>query len=295
MSKCLGGFLAAGLLATAAQFAAQADEINTRYFGGLLDHHSIYGKYWFPEPLLNPEVDVDREIRLDYLHTERRGLQSNALKAEVEYAVGLLTLEIELPYSNDRQAVRDDATGRVMHERSEGLGNVEFAARHPIYQYVSPDRQFDYSLVAALELSVPTKTRLSHDTEIVPQLSQAVRIGEHFSVQTNLGLSFLIGPQEGGTQTLEYGATFGYSIDREQFNIPGTTRLTPLFELRGERGMNRGANGHNMLNGVAGVRIDLHSWGLVQPRLGIGYVFPIDSGARDDLRWGIVTSIVFEY
>ncbi len=275
--------------------AATGDVSGGRYFGGLLDRRSIYGKYWFPEPLLNSEVDVDREIRLDYLHTEKRGRQSNNLRAEVEYAVGLLTLEVEVPYVNDRDTVRDGVTGRATHERSEGLANIELAVRHPIYQYVSADEKFDYSLVAALEIAVPTKTRISHDTEIVPELFQAIRIGEHFSVQTNLGLSYLIGPVDGGSQTLEYGAALGYSIDREQLHLPGIVRLTPLLEIRGERGMNRGANGQSIVNGVLGARIDLHSLGPVQPRLGIGYVFPIDKGARNESNWGIVTSIVFEY
>ena len=48
----------------------------TRYglFGGL-DHRSIYGQYWFPEPLRADEGDVDNELRFDYFHAENRGRQ----------------------------------------------------------------------------------------------------------------------------------------------------------------------------------------------------------------------------
>jgi hypothetical protein len=39
----------------------------------------------------------------------------------------------------------------------------------------------------------------------------------------------------------------------------------------------------------------MDSIGPVQPRLGLGYVFPINDGAREELHWGIFTSLVFEY
>ena len=29
--------------------------------------------------------------------------------------------------------------------------------------------------------------------------------------------------------------------------------------------------------------------------LGLGFVFPINGGAREDTHWGVITSLVFEY
>src|SRR6476646_1238728 len=72
-----------------------------RYMGGLLDHRSRYGEFWFPEPLRGPEMDVDREFRVDWFHGEKRGVQQDEVTAELEYNIGLLTLEAEVPYERE--------------------------------------------------------------------------------------------------------------------------------------------------------------------------------------------------
>jgi hypothetical protein len=266
------------------------------YFFGLLDHRSSYGKYWFPEPLLNHEMDLDREFRVDWTHGEKAGRQDNGVRAEVEYSIGMLTIEAEVPYVNEREAVGFDAAGnRTVHERSEGIGSVELAARHPLVQFVSNDMSFDYTLAGALEVAVPTRTEVSRDTEIVPELFQLVRLGRHLSIQASVGLSYLIGAEEGGSQALEYGVTLGYTFDRQDVHVPGITSITPILEINGERGLNRGANGDNTLLGLAGARLDLKPVGAIQPRLGLGFITPLDAGGRDELRWGFITSLVFEY
>jgi hypothetical protein len=297
MKRSVGAFIVCVtslLLLTRVSAASDDAFASNRYMLGLLDHRSIYGKFWFPEPLLNPEMDVDREIRLDYFHAERRGLVAHELNFELEYSFGLLTLEAEVPYVNEREIAIDDATGLPARERSEGIGNVELAARHPVFQYVSPYEQFDYTIALALEVALPTRTRISKDSELVPQIFQLLRVGEHLSAQASVGYSFVVGPEEGGAQTLEYGLTLGYSLERDRLNWPGINRLTPLVELSGERGMNRGENGHNVLFGVVGARVDFNAIGGAQPRIGFGYVFPIDQGAREEMDWGIITSLVLE-
>lgn len=261
----------------------------------LLDHRSHYGQFWFPEPLLGPEMDVDRELRIDWFHGERSGARSDEVKAELEYNIGLLTLELEVPYERERESAFDPIAGRKATEGSEGLGSIELSARHPIFQYVSPDDFFDYTLAAAFELAVPTKTRISKDTEIVPQLFQLMRFGEHLSLQTSVGWSHLIGPEEGGTNALEYSAVLGYSFEHDDLPLPGILRVVPLFELTGKTGLSGEDSGVNRLFGTVGVRLNLNSIGAAQPRLGIGYVFPIDQGAREELRWGLITSLVFEF
>ena len=67
-----------------------------------------------------------------------------------------------------------------------------------------------------LNVAVPTKSEISHDTEIVPQLFQLARFGEHFSVQASAGYSALIGPVDGGANTLEYNVIFGWNVEREE-------------------------------------------------------------------------------
>jgi len=266
-----------------------------RYMAGLLDHSSRYGQFFFPEPLRGPEMDVDLELRIDWFHGEKKGNQQDEVKAEVEYNIGLLTLEAEVPYERESEASFDPVKGHTVRATTDGLGSIELAARHPIYQYVTADGFFDYTLVAALEVAVPTNTKISHDTEIVPQLFQLMRFGEHFSLQASVGYSMLIGGNEGGASALEYNVILGYNLEHDELSIPGVLRTVPIFELNGDWGLSRDEAGHNALFGTAGVRLNFNSIGVAQPRIGIGYVFPIDQGARDDLRWGVVTSLVFEY
>src|SRR5690349_13352607 len=132
------------LMSTAIAFG-QTEHNGDRYFGGLLDYRSIYGKGWFPEPLRGPEMDVDREVRIDWFHGENQDRQADEVQLELEYNFGLLTVEIEVPYQRDVESSFDPGTGLTDRSRDEGIGNIEFSARHPIYQYVSQDEKFDYT------------------------------------------------------------------------------------------------------------------------------------------------------
>ncbi|MDE3066252.1 MAG: hypothetical protein KGJ60_01745 [Verrucomicrobiota bacterium] len=44
------------------------------------------------------------EARLDWLHTQVNGSKSEVVKAEVEHAFGLMTMELEVPYEYDTAA-----------------------------------------------------------------------------------------------------------------------------------------------------------------------------------------------
>ena len=106
----------------------------------------------------------------------------------------------------------------------------------------------------------------------------------------------LLGPgDDGGLQTFEYGFVFGYSIPHKELPLPGILQLIPVFELSGETGLDKGSRGDTTLEGNVALRANLKPIGTIQPRIGVGYLFPIDKGARQDLHWGIVTSLVFEY
>jgi hypothetical protein len=204
-------------------------------------------------------------------------------------------LEIEVPYERDVESSFDPGTGLTDHSRDEGIGNIEFSARHPIYQYVSHDEKFDYTLAAAMEVAVPSGSSVSEDPEFVPALYNLFRFGEHFSLQASVGYSFRVGPDEGGESALEYSTIAGYNLEREDLALPWVSRTVPMVEVFGERGLSKDDAGKNELYGTVGARFNLEPVGDAQPRIGLGYVFPIDSGARDELDWGIVTSLVFEF
>ena len=204
----------------------------------------------------------------------------------MEKGFGLLTLEIEVPFE------RDVADGDV----SEGIGNIDLGARCPFYQFVSAGGLWDTTFGSGVELGIPTGSAVSKNTELVPKLFNDTRIGGHFTTQSIFGYSTRFGPgDDGGRQTIEYGFNFGWTVQHRELPLPGVLQLVPLFELAGETGLNKGESGQNRLLGNAAFRLNLKTIGDVQPRLGIGYVFPLDNHARTEVHHGVMVSLVFEY
>jgi hypothetical protein len=262
---------------------------NTRY--GLfdaLDHGSSYGSGLYPEPFLVDDTDLEvNEARLDYLHTGGPGNSHvDNIHAEVEKGFGNLTLELE------GNLERDSLSG----VGSTNFSNVDLGARYPVYQYVDPKGLFDTTFGVGLEVGVPVGSIIARNTEVVPKIFNDFRI-ENFSLQSILGYSTLIGnsQDDGRQQNFEYGFVFGYTIQHDQIAIPGLVSLVPVFEFDGTRQMNGDDHGDTNVVADVGFRANLEPIGPIQPRLGIAYVFPIDYGARQDLSWGIATSLVFEY
>src|SRR3954469_4639163 len=107
------------LAAVAAFASADSSSVGRYCLFNALDHDSRYGQYWFPEPLRAPEMDVDNELRLDWLHTEKRGHVADSVTAEIEKSFGLLTLEIEMPYERETERTSDQVTGVSSQSRSE--------------------------------------------------------------------------------------------------------------------------------------------------------------------------------
>jgi hypothetical protein len=252
-----------------------------------LDHRSDYGQDVFPEPFLVDDSDLETgEARLDWLHTGRDGDHSDIVTAEVEKGFGLLTLELEVPYE------RDSASGQT----SQGVGNIDLGARYPVYQFVSGNGFVNSTFGTALEVGIPVNSAVSKNTELVPKIFDDLKLGEHFTLQSILGWSKLFGGgADGGLQSFEYGFVFGYTVQHEEIPLPGVQQLIPMFELIGETQLNKGDSGHNSLLGDLGFRLNLKTIGSIQPRPGIGFVFPIDKGARADLHWGFIASLVFEF
>ena len=268
--------------------AAQTPLQNTRYgLFNLLDHRSSYGQGAFPEPFLVDDSDLEiNEGRLDWLHTKANDQHSDLVKAEVEKGFGLLTLELAVPFE------RQVSAGSV----SEGVGNLEVGARYPIYQFVSSNGFADATFGAAMEVSIPVHSSVSKNTGVIPKTFIDLRLGDHFTLQSIVGYSTLFGGgPDGGLQTLEYGFVFGYTIQREELRIPGVQQIIPIFELSGETDLNKGNAGQTRLLGNLGLRANLKTIGAVQPRPGLGFVFPINQAARQDTHWGVYLSLVFDY
>jgi hypothetical protein len=287
------GLLSAFVLC-AFSLRARAQISTDRALFSTIDPRGIYGHSTFPEPLLAPEMDVEAELRFDWLHQEKAGRRSDRVKGEFEYSVGYLTLEVGTSYSKDQVVTRDVATGRKSTRADQGLGSTELAARYPLYQYLSRDALIEYTLVGALEVALPSGSRISRDTEVVPAVYQLMRLGDHLTLQTSLGLSVLSGPDQGGVNTIEYAVVLGYMLEREQLKLPGVLRVIPIVELVGDRTLN-GIDRGNRLSTTIGTRILFDSLGKVQPRLGLGFVLPVNHLAREDSRWGFITSVVFEF
>ena len=283
----LVGGLSLAALASDKVFADEQAAPDTRYglFNGL-DHRSGYGQDAFPEPFLVDDSALETaEFRLDWLHTASGSDHSDNAKAEIEYGIGLLTLELEVPYE------RDVAAGAT----TDGLANIDVGARYPFCQFVSRNGWFDTTLGAALELGIPTGSDVSKNTEFVPKIFNDTKVGG-FTVQSMFGYSMLFGPgNDGGVNTFEYGFTFGYDLTHKMLPLPGIEKIIPVAELTGETQLNKGSGGQNNLTAGVGLRVNTKPIGRIQPRPGLLFVFPLDNNSRADQHWGIMTSLVFEF
>ena len=261
--------------------------LDTRY--GLfnwLDRRSAYGQSAFPEPFLVDDSDLEsREFRLDWVHTASGSSHTDVVHPELEWGFGELTLELEVPYE------RDVEDGSV----TKGFDNVDVGARYPFYQFVSKTDLFDTTFGAGIELGIPTSSDVSHNTEFVPKIFNDTKI-DNFTGQSILGYSMLYGPgDDGGVNTFEYGFVFGYDIPHKVLPLPGVEKIIPVVELSGETQLNKDDSGQTSLTADAGLRVNLKSIGRIQPRPGVVFVFPLNSNARQETKWGIVTSLVFEF
>ncbi|MGA3170498.1 MAG: hypothetical protein ABSE62_05740 [Chthoniobacteraceae bacterium] len=253
----------------------------------LLDRRTDYGQDVFPEPFLVDDSDLETdEFRLDWLYTGASSQHTDLFTGEIEHGIGPVTFELEVPVERDAEG------GKIV----SGFDNINPGVRAPLYEYVSPDGFINTTFGAGLEVGIPTNSQLSRNTELVPKLFNDLALGEHFTLQSIFGYSMLYGPgSDGGLDTFEYGFVFGYTIPRTELPIPDVQQLVPVFEVQGYKELNNGNASYNELLGNAAVRFNLTPIGSIDPRLGIGFVFPMDNAARQQLHWGVYTSLVFEY
>lgn len=262
---------------------------NSRFglFNGL-DHRSAYYQDFFPQPLLVDDtgLEEDGEVEFGSLHTQANDQRNDIVTAGAQKSFGLLTLELTVPY--ERNSDVDDV--------SQGIGNIDLEARYPLYQLVSVNGFFDTTLGVVMEVGIPVNSAVSKNTEFVPKIFNDLKLGEHFTLQSVFGYSTLFGgSDDGDLQTFEYGFDFGYTIPHSELRLPGVQQFIPMFELAGETELNQADSGRNSLLGSLGFRLNLKPIGEVQPGLGLGFVFPIDCGARAEIHWGIATSVTLEF
>jgi hypothetical protein len=275
-------------LAPSSSLTDSSSTPSTRYgLFGMLDHRSEYGQGIFPEPFLVDDSDLEKnEARLDWLHTHRNDQRSDEVTAEIEKGFGLMTLEVEVPFERD-------VDGSTI---TQGMANIDLGARYPIYQYVSANGFVDSTFGAGIEVGIPTNSSVSMNAEFVPKIFNDLKVGDHFTMQSILGYSVLSGPgEDGGLQTFEYGFVFGYTFQHAELPIPGVLQFIPVVEFTGETALNHEDHGRNSVLADVGFRANLKPIGRVQPRLGVAFVFPVEQNAQEDVHWGVVTSLVFEY
>ena len=274
--------------------AAGGNGPSSRYFFGLLDSRSSYGNDFFHDPFLGPEFDSEKQIELDYQHGEKRGLVTDEVDAGFQWqVVGNLMVAVEFGYDWQHASAAlggpdgDDGPGSF-----HGFESVDLAIYHPVFQFVSPDDFFDYTAAIRVDFAIPTRTRASSkDLQLTPYLGQLLRLGDHVSLEAWTGGLFTLAPNQG--DPLLYGVSLGYEIPHDQLPLPLTEKVVPIVEINGEAPFSR--RRQESLFGVAGFDWHLRSIGPVGPHIEVGYQFPLDQGAADRLRWGVVAQMFFEF
>jgi hypothetical protein len=266
-----------------------------RYFFGLLDHRSMYGRDFFPDSFLGPEFDAERQIDFNYLHGERRGMRDDELDGGFQWNVaGELTISAEAGWDSQRSALIPQAGDGASEDTRGGTGaeNVDLAVYHPIFQLVSDNGFLDYTAAARLDFGIPTRSHASGtDLQLAPYLGQLLRVGDHISLQAWTGSQITIAHDQ--ANQFIYGLAAGYAIDHDDLPVPFVEKITPLLECDGQSPLKSGSQ--DVLFGVAGVNLSFNAIGEAQPQLQIGYQFPLDQGARDQDQWAILTQIFLEF
>ena len=282
---CAAAFFATPLLADEDDApAAPGAGGNPRYglFNGL-DHRSSYGQDVYPEVFLVDDTNKeDNEVRLEWLYGRAAShQQDNVMTAELSHAIGDVTLQLEIPYEIDN-APRLGANG---------WDNIAARARCPLFEAVAPRGFTDTTFGVAMEVGIPLNSVFSKNTELIPQLFNETRIGK-FTIQALFGYSILCGAggDEGGLRSFQYGVTLGYAIEKPCARME---QFSPVLELAGEKDLNKDET--NFLTGGAGIRFNLAAIGKLEPRLGVGYVFPMNKAEVRELHSGIYTQFGFDF
>jgi hypothetical protein len=253
-----------------------------------LDHRSGYYQDGFPQALIvdDTSLEPEGELELNELHTGAGSQHSDVMSVEFQKSVGVVTFELELPYERISNA----------DGLAKGIGGIEFQARCPVYQYMSGNGFFDNTMGAIGGAGIPVWSPVSRNTELEGGLFDDVKLGDHFTVQSVLGYDQLFGGgDDGGLEEFDYGLVFAWRISHEEMPLPGIERFTPMFEIKGELGLNQDEAGQNNVLGNMGFRADFRSIAGLEPSLGLSYVFPMSSAARDEVHWGVAVNVTIGF
>jgi hypothetical protein len=253
-----------------------------------LDHRSAYYQDCFPQALIVDDTspEPEGELELSYLHTAAAAQHSDLISAEIQKSIGLVTLELEVPYERFTDS---DGTAK-------GIGNLEVAARCPVYQYVSANGFFDDTLGGFGGIGIPVYSQVSRNTELEGGVFNDTKLGEHFTIQTVLGYDQLFGGgDDGGSEEFDYGLVFAWGVSHAEMPVPGIEKFTPMFEVDGDLGLNQDEAGQNSVLGSMGFRVDLRPVAGLEPSLAMSYVFPMSSAARDEVHWGMALNVTIEF
>ncbi len=267
---------------------------SSRYFFGLLDHRSKLAKGFFPGTFLAANVAAQREVAMTWYHFETGHQQLDLFYNEFKWGMDQWTLEFQAPYQHEHVSFPDAAPGAPTSRNFDGMANFAIVMRAPIYQYVSRSGFFDYSLVPGLEIDAPSGSAVSTGTTITPRMMQAIGLGNHISVMTSVGMSFLTGPHQGGEKDLNWDAVLGYNIYHRNLPIPLIADITPVFEIVGSDPISGPNSGRQSISTLFGVEINPEpKWGYLTPYLGVGAGPAITSSARHGGDWVLSAYVAF--
>lgn len=253
----------------------------------LLDHRSAYSKDAFPEPfIVNDMALEDTEFEFNWGHSHGRGRHSDTESVEFQKGIGLLTLEVELPY---QQFV-------TPHSRVDGAGPMELGLRYPLLQYVSPHQMFDNTFGVAFESEIPIQLRVDPNAEVEPELFWCLRLGRRLTAQTVLGYDMTLGPGDnGGERADDLSTSLAYDIHHSELPIPYVQEFYPMVEFSDELGLNKDERGQHNFQGAAGFRAKFIPIGEMTSSFGVAYVFPLDEAARKEVHSGFILSVIFDF
>ncbi|MGC8625011.1 MAG: hypothetical protein ACP5VQ_07075 [Phycisphaerae bacterium] len=215
--------------------AIQADDIpasppaSSRYFFNLLDHRSKYAVGFFPGGIVAAAMPAQREIAETWYHYQRPGLQDDLFYNEVKWGIDQWTFSFEAPWQHEHV----DGSTAGSSRNLDGFNNFAISFRSPIYEYVSKNGFWDYSLVPDIEVDAPSGSATSTGTVLYPQVYQLLGIGNHLSLQGSFGTAFLTGSKLGGQKEINWSAIIGYNLYHKDLPIPGIADITPIMEIVG--------------------------------------------------------------
>jgi len=259
---------------------------DSRFFHGLLDHRSLYGQNWFPQPLAGPSLDANNQLYFLYSHQED-GQQVDQPSVGIQSRFEMLTLTLQADYVRLHQASPPKG-----HDATQtGISTFDIGVQHPLYQYVSQDGKFDSTFGARALVGIPSGSDVGQDGRFEFDLWELIRLGDHWAVQLNVGYNEYFGPNLGGETSIPWTAMAAYRFERNQWNLPGVTETWLMAEIEGD-GQLASTSGGNPIFGIVGGWMDFKPISHYQPRLGVGVTFPLDGAARHQEDWGVVANFL---